>query len=291
MKTDHQSPSTSTSPLFSHELVVELEALGVRYLPTLQELQKNQTRMLANFTRAGVPHHKWKHLEQCDGTGCPHSACSAACWFGERITVLGLVRDAHALLSSTGSRLWFVTIVDPRYRQRPKRLRRLSLSAVQQGFRRRLRRLRKAYGNVRAVGAIEVCYDRDKDGRWSWGPHIHVVIAADCGKKALRKALRPHGVLAKHAKPIVIKEVTGLANALAYTMKRLPAQRVAFASPNGRQDRDKQGVRGKAELRHDRWLLGVKATQRLILCGVKRIHGRLSLLGGTTAVITPKQGE
>lgn len=260
------------------ELVHELQDLGARHLPTLETLQAKQTRMLADFARAGIPRRKWRKLLVCDGQECPNRTCSGACWFGERAAFLRLVLEAYTLLSATGLPLWFVTIVDPRYRQPPGRLAEVSLGGMQQGLRRRLRRLEAAYGPVRAFGAIEASLELEADGTAYWGPHPHLIVATRAPKPALVASLRPAGGPEGGARPVVCVPVTDLLNVLGYSAKRAPAEREAFLGSRGTQDRHKRPVRAAAAVEYDRWLLEQDLTARLILRGMKRVHDRLTLL-------------
>jgi hypothetical protein len=98
------------------DLIEDLEERGVRHLPTLESLQADQIAMLARFARNNVPEAEWGHLRDCDGSGCPHAACSTACHYGERHRFLKLIAEAYDLLDGTGLPLWFVTITEPRHK-------------------------------------------------------------------------------------------------------------------------------------------------------------------------------
>ncbi|WP_018045700.1 hypothetical protein [Methylobacterium sp. 88A] len=262
----------------SPELLAELERQEVRYLPTVETLQLKQTRMLAGFQRGGVPRRHWRHLEACNGRGCPNRVCSAACWFGEPVAVLKLVAQAHDLLEETELPLWFATVIDPRYATPIGALKSLSLDGMQQGLRRRLRRVEGTWGPTHAFGACEVSLEIERDGASYWGPHTHFAIATRCPRAALKAAFMPAGALPAGARPVVLKQVTNLGNALSYSNKRAPAERIAIVGSRGTQDRDKRPVNWQAGLEHDTWLLGLQPTERLILRGFRRVHDRLVLL-------------
>ena len=262
----------------SPELLAELERQEVRYLPTVETLQLKQTRMLAGFQRGGVPRRRWRQLMACNGCGCPNPVCSAACWFGERAAVLKLVAQAHDLFVETGLPLWFATVIDPRYATPLGALKSLSLDGMQQGLRRRLRRVEETWGPTYAFGACEVSLEIERDGASYWGPHTHCVIATRCPKAEMSPILMPAGDLPARARPVVLKRVTNLGNALGYCDKREPAERIAIVGSRGTQDRNKWPVNRQAGLEHDTWLLGLRPTERLILRGFRRVHDRLVLL-------------
>lgn len=262
----------------SPELLAELEGKAVRYLPTVETLQLKQTKMLAGFQQGGVPGRRWRQLMACNGCGCPNPVCSAACWFGEPVAILKLVAQAHDLLEETGLPLWFATVIDPRYATPIGALKSLSLDGMQQGLRRRLRRVEETWGPTYAFGACEVSLEVERDGASYWGPHTHFAIATRCPRAALKAALRPAGALPPGARPVVLKRVTNLGNALGYSGKREPAERIAIVGSRGTQDRDKRPVNRQAGLEHDTWLLGLRPTERLILRGFRRVHDQLVLL-------------
>ncbi|MHC2017709.1 hypothetical protein [Methylobacterium sp. CM6247] len=262
----------------SPELLAELGGKGVRYLPSAETLQLKQTKMLAGFQRGDVPRRRWRRLESCEGRGCPNRVCSSACWFGERAAVLRLVAQAHDLLEETGLPLWFATTYDPRYATPLGELATLSLDGMQQGLRRRLRRVEEAWGPTHAFGGCEVSLEIERDGASYWGPHTHFVVATRCPQAELSAALMPAGDLPAGARPVVVKPVTDLANLLSYCVKREPAERIAIVGSRGTQDRDKRPVNRQAALEHDTWLLGLRPTERLILRGFRRVHDRLVLL-------------
>ena len=171
--------------------------------------------------------------------------------------------------------LWFVTGYNPRYRRAEGDLATLPLNGVRQSLRRHFQKLEPQWGKCLVFGGIEVSLETDQAGNSVWGPHWHFVIATNCPEAALREFLRPSGPMEPNAKPLVIKEVWHLANCLAYCVKRTPAERVAYTGARGTKDLDKRSVTGAAALEHDRWLLGQKPTDRLILRGFKRVHGKL----------------
>jgi len=234
--------------------------------------------MLAAFSQARVPRSAWAHLEVCEGQGCPNQTCSAACWFGERAALLRLVRPANNLLTDTGLSLRFVTVVDPRHRRSQGDLASVPIDGIQQWLRRRFKMIEADYGKVRAVGGIEASFEVEQDGTSHWGPHSHFVVASECPTEALRAGLMPVGPRVENTRPVVIKPVHELANAIAYCGKREPAMRVAFCERRGTQNRQKRSASPEVALEYNRWLLGQGPTDRLILRGYKRVHGRLTLL-------------
>jgi hypothetical protein len=259
------------------KLIDDLTERGVLHLPTEEELRRNQLATLARFARHKLPSAEWEHLQACDGSGCPHSECSLACHFGERHQFWKLVSEADDLLTGIEIPLWFVTFVEPHYRVPVGRLESLSINAVQQSLRRRFDRVEDRFGKAIVVGAIEASFDVDQDGSAWWSPHAHAAVGVEAPKDALRETLQLRRRYPEGTKPVMIKPVYNLANAIAYSFKRDPAMRVAVER-NGRGDRDKTAVRAEQLLEYDRWLLRQKPTERLFLRRIKRVHGRLTLI-------------
>lgn len=255
--------------------------------PGYDELHAKQLRMLGRFARNDVDEAKWRHLEDCRGLPCKHPNCLAACWFGERGELLQLQEQAAQLLRDSGLPLWFVTITNRRYRT--KKLKNVSLAAMRLTLRRALAKLEKRHGRIYVFGAIEASYEISRSGKRRWGPHYHFALAGQVMRKELRKELGPYDRkrrpvqcgkkrIHRKEKAIYIREVTDLNNLLDYNLKRCPAQRRAYTAKNGRQERDKFPVSAEQELEHDLWLLSLKPTDRLLLRGMKRVHGKLSFI-------------
>ncbi|TXN29131.1 hypothetical protein [Methylobacterium sp. WL19] len=269
---------TSLPYVVTPELLAELEEKGARYLPTLELMQKEQTSMLASFQHGNVPRRRWERLVACEGRGCPNRTCSSACWFGERAAYLSLVAQAHDLLEQTGLPLWFVTVIDPRYRVSAGELRAMALDGMKQGLSRRFKHIEAAYGPLHAFGGIEASFEIGRNGEPYWGPHTHLVVAARCPEAELKAALRPAGDLPRGFRPIMMTPVYNLGNALSYCGKRTPAQRVSTTGSRTTRDCLKQPVQSRANLEYNIWLLGLRPTERLVMRGFRRVHGRLTLL-------------
>lgn len=259
----------------------ELVHLGVEQVLTPNDLYTNQMAMLAAFSRAGVDDEDWCHLRDCDDGGCPNTACSAACWFGERAAAGKMIVEAAEILQSTQKPLYFVTVIDPQYRRPIGRLNAFSFSAAKQAIWRRFRSA-EILATDPAVGFMEVCIVSGADGRREWMLHFHFVIASNASKKLIRKAFRPalqniaSDFTGRRLRPVVVKPVNRIFNLFGYITKR--KLEVADHSM-ARRAAGKSGGRVSASerLELDQWLLKQVPLDRLFLRGVKRVHGRLTL--------------
>lgn len=261
----------------------KLVQLGVEEILTPDDLYTNQTAMLAAFARAGIADEEWCYLRDCDDGGCPHTTCSAACWFGERAAANDLIIEAAELLQSTGKPLFFVTVIEPLYRRPVGRLNEFSFSAAMQLIRRRFRST-DALAADPAVGFMEVCIVVGAGGRREWMLHFHFVVASNATPSLIRRAFQPaprnrakYFSEGRRLVPVFVKPVHRIFNLLGYITKRkLEVTDHSMA----RRAAGKSGGRVTAaeRLELDQWLLPQVPLDRLILRGVKRVHERLTLL-------------
>ncbi|TIM05489.1 hypothetical protein [Mesorhizobium sp.] len=259
-----------------------LRHLKVQKVLSLEELARLHTARLARLARNGVDPALWRRLEQCDGSGCPNRDCNAACIFGERREVNRLIRQTRIVLIRSGQPRYFVTIIDPCYFLPAGRLGELSINGVFQGLRRRLRAAPANWNPARIVGAVDIAYNRDPDGREYWSPHVHLVVAVDANKKEVLKVLRPMrafppGLVGKKFRPIEVKPVTKLANAIAYPNKPTVAGRAAIQDGRGNIDRKWFRVPETVQLEHDIWMLGMRPRARSFLSGMMVTRGGVSV--------------
>ncbi|WP_426219963.1 hypothetical protein [Methylobacterium sp. NFXW15] len=144
---------------------------------------------------------------------------------------------------------------------------------VKRGFMRLTKRTGK---RPKAVGAFEVCLNRDLNGTKTWAGQVHLIVAG-ATRDELHAAL---GVgtryyLPPYAKPLVIQEVSNTARQQAYALKRYAEQRIAYLGKNGRQARRHLPLDSSDQRIFDRWLCGLSLGERVILVGCKRLNGQL----------------
>lgn len=259
---------------------------GARYIRTLEELYFEQNSMLARFARSGVPELEWRHLESCGEGVCPHHVCCGACWFGERAETNRLILQASDLLATTGKPLWFVTVIDPWYSAKIGELSTISVPAGVLSIKRRFRSAGELLSSDVAFGYAEVAtMGWGKRGR-RWIMHFHLILASDSPRKAIKEAFRPPRAppaefvrYRKKWRPVMVRPVTTLHNALAYSAKR---KLEYVSSPHvKRRGKAKSSGQPKAseQCELDRWLLTKSNADRLLLRGIKRVHGELTLFG------------
>lgn len=257
-----------------------LRRLKVQKVLTEEELARLQQARLARFARGGVDEQNWRHLKRCRGSECPHSNCSAACIFGERKELNRVVRQTRRLLKISPAQLHFVTIVDPTYFLRPGHLHELSVNGLFQSLRRRLRHAPDNWKSARVIGAVDIAYDRDADKREWWAPHLHLAIAVEADAKEVRRVLKPRrppsgDMVGRKFRPVKVKRVTSLANAIGYSVKPTVDGREAIWDRRGNTDRRPFKVPEAAQLEHDIWMLGMRPRERSFLSGMMVHRGKV----------------
>ncbi|AZV18151.1 hypothetical protein [Mesorhizobium sp. M7A.F.Ce.TU.012.03.2.1] len=255
-----------------------LQRLRVQCVLSPQELAHVHGERLERLSLAGVDEQSWSHLRRCRGSECPHKTCSAACVFGERKELNRLVRQSRRLVRGGEGHQYFVTIIDPHYFLRPGRLNRFSIGALIQSLRRRLREAPETWNSARIVGAVDMAYDRERDGREWWAPHIHLAIAVDAQAKEIRRVLKPRrappaDMVGRAFRPVTVERVTNLANAIAYSLKPTVGTREAFLDGRGNTNRRPFDVPAAALLEHDRWMMTMRPRDRSFLSGMMVSRG------------------
>ncbi|MEI9417463.1 hypothetical protein [Mesorhizobium sp. Cs1321R2N1] len=255
-----------------------LRRLGVQRVQTEEELTAFHVARLARFARAGIDEKQWQHLRGCRGAECPHATCSAACAFGERKELNRVVRQTRRLLKAEPGSLHFVTIIDPNYFLEPGHLNELSISGLFQSVRRRLRDAPENWRSARIIGAVDIAYDRNEDGREWWAPHLHLAVAVDADAKEVRRVLMPRrpappDLVGRKFRPVKVKPVTELANAIGYIVKPTADGREATFDKRGNKDRRPFKLPEAAQLEHDLWLLRMKPRERAFLGGMMKSRG------------------
>lgn len=250
-----------------------LRRLKVQKVLSEEELSRLHLARLARFARGGVDEQNWKHLMRCRGSECPHPTCSAACVFGERKELNRVVRQTRRLLKSSPEPLHFVTIIDPTYFLRPGHLHELSVNGLFQSLRRRLRKAPDNWKSARLIGAVDIAYDRDVDGREWWAPHLHLAVAVEANAKEVRRVLKPRrpappDLVGQKFRPVKVKPITSLANAIGYSVKPTVDGREAIWDRRGNKDRRPFKVPDAAQLEHDLWMLELRPRDRSFLSGM-----------------------
>ncbi|BCG98127.1 hypothetical protein MesoLj131b_01270 [Mesorhizobium sp. 131-2-5] len=255
-----------------------LRRLGVQRVQSAEELSALHDARLARFARADVDEKEWKHLRHCRGAECPHPTCSAACVFGERKELNRVVRQTRRLLKSGQGSQRFVTIIDPTYFLPPGRLNEFSIGGLVQSLRRRLREAPDSWKSARIVGAVDMAYDRERNGHEWWAPHVHLAIVVDADAKEIKRVLKPRRappaeMVGRVFRPVVVKRITRLANAIGYSVKPSVEGRKAILDSRGNKNRKPFEIPAAAQLEHDLWLLKLKPRERSILSGMMMSRG------------------
>lgn len=255
-----------------------LKRFKVQKVLTKEELQRLHVGRLARLAGNGVDQRLWRRLERCNGSGCPYKLCSAACMFGERREINRLVRQSRSLLKRASQPRYFVTVIDPNYFVPAGALATVSVDGIFQSLRRRIAKAPENWKAARMVGAIDISYNREADGREFWTPHVHLTVAVDADKTEIRKVFKPLrdpplGFVGKRFRAVKVKPVTNLANAIAYSSKSTVDGRRAIL--DGRENVDRAGfkVSDSVQLEHDLWLLGMKPRDRAFLSGMMASRG------------------
>ncbi|MER9910877.1 hypothetical protein NKJ71_09530 [Mesorhizobium sp. M0050] len=265
------------SPELTRRDALVLRNQGVQKVLSIEQLAQLHAARLARFARNGVDRRLWGRLNGCNGTSCPNRVCSAACVFGERREINRLTREARRLLKG-GERLWSVTIIDPNYFREPGRLGDFSMNGMFQALRRRIREAPANWATAQAVGAIDIAYNRERDGMETWAPHVHLVASIDAGREEIREVLKPRrspppNLVGATFRPVKAKPITNLANAISYAQKSTIDGRGAILDGRGNTDRRPLRVPDAAQLEHDIWLLGMRPRDRSFLSGAMVSRG------------------
>ncbi|CAO4135980.1 hypothetical protein [Methylorubrum extorquens] len=255
-----------------------LVALGLDNFETAEDAARRQHAMVQALARAGAPPGLIRGLSQCTTNECGLRRCRDGCHHGQRKQRLALTLQADTLLRSKPGPLLAVSLVHPLwavpYKAGPRAV---SLPAVKQRIKRGFMRLTAHPGKrPTAVGAFEVCLNRDADGTKTWAGQVHLIVAG-ATRDELHAAL---GVgkrypLPPYAKPLVVEDVSNTARQQAYALKRYAEQRIAYVAANGRQARRHLPLDSSDQRTFDRWLCRLSLGERVILVGCKRLNGQL----------------
>ncbi|MBK3403873.1 hypothetical protein H0176_24680 [Methylorubrum populi] len=255
-----------------------MATLGLHNFETTADATARQQQLVRGLTRAGALGGLIRGLAKCTPETCGLSRCRDGCHEGQRRLRAGLIPQADHLLRAQPGPLLSVTLVHPRwevpYEAGPGAI---SIPAVKQHVKRGFMRLTAKSGKrPTAVGAFEVCLNRDADGTKTWAGQVHLIVAG-ATRDELHAAL---GVGKRHplppyAKPLVVEDVSNTARQQAYALKRYAEQRIAYLAANGRQARRHLPLDARDQRRFDRWLCRLSLGERVILVGCKRLNGQL----------------
>lgn len=255
-----------------------LAALGLNDFETSADAARRQHAMVRALARTAAPGGLVRGLSHCTLDTCGLSRCRDGCHHGQRRLRADLIRQADELLRRQPGPLLALTLAHPLwkvpYEVGPGAV---SIPAVKQHVKRGFMRLTARSGErPTAVGAFEVCLNRDLGGVKTWAGQVHL-ITAGVTRDELHAAL---GVgdrypLPPYAKPLVVDEVSNTARQQAYALKRLAEQRIAYIGKKGRQERNHRPLDGRDQRTFDRWLCRLGLGERLILIGCKRLNGQL----------------
>lgn len=256
-----------------------MEALGLPDFETEEACHQRQQRMVRAFQRAGVPGRLTRGLMSCTADGCGlRDRCRDGCHHGQRNLRATLTPQADELLRGRPGPLLAPTLVHPLwevpYEEGPEAI---SIPAVKQFVKRRFTRLAAhTETHPMAVGAFEVCLNRDLAGTKTWAGQLHLIVTG-ATRHELHAALAVGAryILPPYAKPLVVEEVSNTARQQAYALKRFAEQRIAYIAKNGRQARNHKPLDAADQRRFDRWLCELSIGERVFLFGCKRLNGHL----------------
>lgn len=235
------------------------------FLETEQDVMDRQRRMVRNLQRFDAPTTMLERaiacLHNCQG------ACSAACHVASRQLRQNVISRGSPIMDAK-KRLYHVTIViadrvnvgqlhEWRYRD--------FLARISS----RLRRLARRFSELRALGSIEVGLDRELNGSIAWSPHVHLVIRG-ATRKRIREAFRMPRENSSPRVPIMIKRVSDLPRLIGYVTKRFVEERRAHKVEGGRQTRRSMPLSSPHLAEANRWLMGLRVDERLIVHGMHR---------------------
>lgn len=269
-------PNPSTNPPDAeHE---RLAALGLDKFETAAAVARRQQAMVRALARTDAPPGLIRGLGHCSADTCVLRRCRDGCHVGQRRLRAGLIPQSDDLLRAQPGPLLSATLVHPRwevpYEAGPGAI---SIPAVKQHVKRGFMRFTAKTGKrPTAVGAFEVCLNRDFAGTKTWAGQVHLIVAG-ATRDELHAAL---GIgrrypLPPYAKPLVVEEVSNTARQQAYALKRYAEQRIAYLGKNGRQERNHLPLDARDQRNFDRWLCRLSLGERVILVGCKRLNGKL----------------
>jgi hypothetical protein len=250
--------------------------LGLPDFETWQQCSDRQDLMLRRIEAADE--RRPLDWETCDPDSCDCTRCRDGCWFASRRHRYQTITEAHRLLSSQTSPLWFVTVAHPKWELPVGNLDQANIKAVRQWLYRRFKQLGT---HVIAVGGFEASLNVDLDGTSTWAGHVHLVVAGS-DKMTLQKKLQieKHHLSRPFARPVDVRHVDNLGRRLGYSLKRIAKGRVAYIDGQGRQNRNQSNLSSSEQREFDGWLLGLRTGERTILIGCRAHGNQLRLVNG-----------
>lgn len=246
-----------------------LKTWGVEGFETPDDAHDRHLAMLRRFTRRGIKFKRRKAFAECYPNGdCKDvSRCPAACHHASRRERARLIVRLNQRLRDVGETLWFVTVVNEKWREAPDDLHRCDPASLLAWFCRRLKRLPDTV-SVKGIVGVDVSLNEDDDDRW-WQPHLHAVVAG-VDKAVLHKALKLKSTKATR-RPVMITQIerTHLGTTIGYALKRTVEKRVGYLDEEGGRDQRTVRVPSRFLVEHDRWLLGQKVTKRFRVIGMR----------------------
>ena len=267
-------------------IIKELQARDVQLVQDQADLYREHQRNLARYQRTGVDLSAWRRLKRCSGDVCPNYTCSAGCAFGAQYTLNKLVLEADDLAVARDLAKFFVTWIDPGYFLPQGALSGLSVKAMFQNIRRRLRTAPENWENAIAVGSVHLAFDVNLDGSRYWSPHVHLMLGVDASEDMVRQVFRPtvprtYARANPGFRPVVATKATAMTNGISYVTKRLVDVRVEDLDERENSSRwnDLRRMPEEAQRELDEYLLTKNPGDRVFLYGMMRSRGGLVLRG------------
>jgi hypothetical protein len=236
-----------------------------------------QMSLISNLERTGRRTRLKESLQRCEPGRCGRTTCSGSCWLGGREVERQRVVEAYDLLSTLDLPAYTATLIFPDLDLSIKDLKLFNPNRIGQRLKRMYQVINKLDYTLHAFGGIEASLERDAEGRLFWRVHCHLVVFTDCPRKLLKKLLRPRGSCPSGMRPLRIDEVTNLGNALSYSLKPEPKQRRSGIGRRNEPDkRSDPLLTGRERVIYELWMHR-GGPQRLMLRGLKVVHGKLCL--------------
>ncbi|MCX7307217.1 MAG: hypothetical protein NTZ72_04395 [Afipia sp.] len=258
-----------------------MASLGLPAFETVAECLKRNTQMIRRLERHGAGASTLQNIKDSVSTLSTASADQTSNlgfdgdWIASRRYRLGLISQAHELLSRHQGPLAFVTVAHPKWKKSAGRLADSNIQAATQWM---YRALSLVEDRTIAIGGYEASINVELDGSVSWSGHFHLVIAG-ADKKQLKAALNipTRYQRQKYSRPVTIEQIGNLAKRLGYSTKRIGKRGVAYIGKNGRQQRRKLPLSTVEQIEFDSWLSGIPVGGRTFLFGCRLHHNKLRL--------------
>lgn len=239
-------------------------------------LRQRQDKVVTVLSSAGVDASS---LHKCRLEACSSPTCSGAChWASTRLRIECISR-APKLLDAPKTLVHMVSIIpqDPRWRRKPGDLRKFNLELAHEYVEQRLGWL-WTITNLRAIGMVDVSFNRSVNGAPHWQLHLHLVVAG-ASHTDLVGVFR-EDTLKPHHKPLRVENVYDLTGALGYVLKHLTAHKLGRfkrqPTPTCPRPRPRDRHPGAAAwCEFQQWLHELSPTDRMVLFGLEQTGGRL----------------